>query len=52
MLMVFAGFSITLVVWMLWGYNLAFGPLSHFGATGSFLERVHWSLHATGDREF
>jgi Amt family ammonium transporter len=36
MLMVFAGFSATLVVWMLWGYNLAFGPLSHFGPTGSF----------------
>ena len=36
MLMVFAGFSLTLVVWMLWGYNLAFGPISHFGSTGSF----------------
>jgi ammonium transporter, Amt family len=36
MLMVFSGFSLTLVVWMLWGYNLAFGPLSHFGPTGSF----------------
>ena len=36
MLMVFAGFSLTLIVWMLWGYNLAFGPQSHFGPTGSF----------------
>ncbi len=36
MLMVFTGFSLTLVVWMLWGYNLAFGPQSHFGPTGSF----------------
>ena len=36
MLMVFSGFSLTLVVWMLWGYNLAFGPQSHFGPTGSF----------------
>jgi Amt family ammonium transporter len=36
MLMVFSGFSLTLVVWMLWGYNMAFGPLSHFGPTGSF----------------
>ncbi len=36
MLMVFAGFSLTLVVWMLWGYNMAFGTLSHFGPTGSF----------------
>ncbi|HEV3211794.1 MAG TPA: ammonium transporter [Acidimicrobiales bacterium] len=37
MLMAFVGFSAVLVVWVLWGYNLAFGPLSHFGATGSFL---------------
>ncbi len=36
MLMVFAGFSLTLIVWMLWGYNLAFGPQSHLGPTGSF----------------
>ena len=36
MLMVFAGFSLTLVVWMLWGYNMAFGPQAHFGPTGSF----------------
>ena len=36
MLMIFAGFSLTLIVWMLWGYNLAFGALSHFGPTGSF----------------
>ncbi|OYV59574.1 MAG: ammonium transporter [Actinobacteria bacterium 21-73-9] len=36
MLMVFSGFSLTLVVWMLWGYNMAFGPLAHFGPTGSF----------------
>lgn len=36
MLMVFTGFSLTLVVWMLWGYNMAFGVLSHFGPTGSF----------------
>ncbi len=36
MLMTFVGFSATLVVWMLWGYNLAFGPQAHFGPTGSF----------------
>jgi Amt family ammonium transporter len=36
MLMTFSAFSLTLIVWMLWGYNMAFGPLSHFGATGSF----------------
>ena len=36
MLMAFSGFAIVLVVWMGWGYNLAFGPQAHFGATGSF----------------
>jgi ammonium transporter, Amt family len=36
MMMVFTGFALTLVVWMLWGYNLAFGPQAHLGATGSF----------------
>ena len=36
MMMCFTGFAITLVVWMLWGYNLAFGPQAHFGPTGSF----------------
>ncbi len=36
MLMTFTGFSLTLVVWMLWGYNMAFGPQAHFGPTGSF----------------
>lgn len=36
MLMCFSGFALTLLVWILWGYNMAFGPISHFGATGSF----------------
>jgi len=36
MLMVFMGFSLTLIVWMLYGYNMAFGPQAHLGATGSF----------------
>ncbi len=36
MLMTFAGFSLVLVVWVLWGYNMAFGVASHFGSTGSF----------------
>lgn len=31
MLMVFSGFSLTLVVWVLWGYNMAFGPAAHLG---------------------
>jgi Amt family ammonium transporter len=37
MFMVFAGFSLTLVVWVCWGYSFAFGtPQAHFGSTGSF----------------
>jgi Amt family ammonium transporter len=37
MLMVFSAFSITLIVWMLWGYNMAFGfPQAHWGPAGSF----------------
>jgi len=36
MMMCFTGFALTLVVWMLWGYNMAFGPLSDFGSHGSF----------------
>ena len=53
MLMVFAGFSITLIVWMLWGYNLAFGPISHFGATGSFWSGFigHFTPLATSSSE-
>ena len=53
MLMVFAGFSLTLVVWMLWGYNLAFGPLSHFGPTGSFWSGFigHFTPLATSSSE-
>ncbi len=36
MLMMFSGFSAVLVVWMLWGYNLGFGPASDlFGAKGT-----------------
>ncbi len=36
MLMTFVGFSLVLIVWLLWGYNMAFGKLAHFGPTGSF----------------
>ena len=36
LLMVFAGFSITVVVWVLWAYSMAFGPQAHLGADGSF----------------
>ena len=36
MLMVFSGFALTVVVWVLWGYNMAFGPLAHLGSDGSF----------------
>ena len=53
MFMTFMAFSITLVVWMLWGYNLAFGPASHFGATGSFWSNVigHFTPLATSGSE-
>jgi Amt family ammonium transporter len=36
MLMVFTGFALTLVVWVLWAFNLSFGPQAHLGPTGSF----------------
>ena len=53
MFMVFMAFSLTLVVWMLWGYNLAFGPASHFGATGSFWSNFigHFTPLATASSE-
>jgi len=51
MLMVFAGFSITLIVWMLWATTWP-SARSRILARRIVLERVHWSLHATGDREF
>jgi len=36
MLMAFSGFSLVVLVWVLWGYNMGFGPQAHLGATGSF----------------
>jgi len=36
MLMCFSGFSLVVLVWILWGYNLGFGPLAHLGSDGSF----------------
>jgi ammonium transporter, Amt family len=36
MLMAFAGFSLVLLVWVLWAYNMGFGVFAHFGPTGSF----------------
>jgi Amt family ammonium transporter len=53
MFMTFMAFSITLVVWLLWGYNLAFGPASHFGATGSFWSNFigHFTPLATSGSE-
>ena len=36
MLMVFSGFSLTLVVWVLWGYKMAFGPAAHLGGNDFF----------------
>lgn len=36
MLMSFAGFSLVLLVWVLWAYNMGFGVFAHLGPTGSF----------------
>jgi len=36
MLMAFMGFSLVLIVWVLWGYNMGFGVFAHLGPTGSF----------------
>ncbi|MGH8995281.1 MAG: ammonium transporter, partial [Acidimicrobiales bacterium] len=30
MLMVFAGFSLVLIVWVLWAYNMGFGVFAHW----------------------
>lgn len=37
MMMAFSGFSLVVLVWVLWAYNMAFGPQVHLGADGSFL---------------
>ena len=37
MLMAFAGFSVVLVVWVLWAYEMSFGTFAHLGPAGSFL---------------
>ncbi len=37
MLMAFSGFSVVLVVWVLWGYQMGFGTPAHLGPAGSFL---------------
>lgn len=36
MLMAFSGFSLVLIVWVLWAYNMGFGPFAHLGPAGSF----------------
>ena len=36
MLMAFSGFSLVLIVWTLWGFQMGFGTPAHWGATGSF----------------
>ncbi len=53
MLMAFSGFSVTLIVWMLWGYNMAFGPAAHFGPTGSFFANLvgHFTPLSTAGAE-
>ncbi len=45
MMMTFCGFAVVLVVWMLWGYNLAFGQALALRADGVVLERIHRALH-------
>lgn len=37
MLMAFAVFSLVLLAWVLWAYNMGFGPFAHLGPSGSFL---------------
>jgi Amt family ammonium transporter len=37
LLMAFAGFSLVLLVWVLWGYDMSFGTFAHLGAAGSML---------------
>jgi ammonium transporter, Amt family len=36
MLMAFAGFSLVLLVWVLWAYDMGFGVFAHLGPAGSF----------------
>jgi ammonium transporter, Amt family len=36
MLMAFAGFSLVLLVWVLWAYDMGFGTFAHLGPAGSF----------------
>jgi ammonium transporter, Amt family len=36
MLMAFAGFSVVMLVWVLWAYNMGFGVFAHLGPKGSF----------------
>ena len=36
MLMAFSGFSLVLIVWTLWGFQMGFGTPADWGATGSF----------------
>jgi len=36
MLMAFSGFSLVILVWVLWGYKMGFGPQANLGAKGSF----------------
>jgi Amt family ammonium transporter len=41
MMMAFAAFAIVLVLWVLWGFNMAFGhPMHVFGASHGFLANI------------
>ncbi|MGA8371237.1 MAG: ammonium transporter, partial [Acidimicrobiales bacterium] len=47
MLMAFSGFSLVLIVWVLWGFNLAFGVPAHLGGGNahSFFNNVIGHFH-------
>src|ERR1700687_1912225 len=45
MLMAFTGFSLVLVVWVLWGFKLSFGEPMKLGPTGSILAQAVGKPH-------
>ena len=50
MFMTFMAFSLTLIVWLLWGYNLALWTRVTLRCDRFVLEQLHWPLHPTRDR--
>src|SRR5712675_1552010 len=45
MLMAFTGFSLVLIVWVLWGFKMGFGEPMKLGPTGSMLSQVVGKPH-------